>query len=45
MLEIVKPQPVVGAGSVADVWVGKMGDREVAIKSYRCTLSSDCLST
>ena len=32
------------AGGIADVWVGIMGDRKVAIKSYRCYSSSDYLS-
>lgn len=43
-LEIVGEHPV-DAGSVADVWVGMIGDRKVAIKSYRCYASSNYLPT
>ena len=41
-LEIVGGRPV-DAGGVADVWAGMMGNRKVAIKSYRCHSSSDYL--
>jgi len=43
-LKVVGEQPI-GAGGVADVWVGMMGNRKVAIKSYRYSLSSDYLPT
>lgn len=43
-LEVVGEYPI-DAGGVADVWVGKMGDRKVAIKAYRCYSSSNYLST
>jgi len=35
----------VDAGGVANVWAGRMGDYEVAIKSYRCCSSSDYIMT
>ena len=35
VLEFVGKHPV-AAGGVADVWVGRMGSRKVAIKVYRC---------
>ena len=35
---------LVDAGRVADIWVGKMGNRKVAIKAYRCYSSSNYLS-
>ena len=43
-LEVVGGHPI-DAGSVADVLVGKMGDRKVAIKVYRCYSSSSCSAT
>jgi len=43
-VEVIGEHPV-DAGGVADVWVGKMGDRKVAIKAYRCYSSSNYLST
>lgn len=43
-LEFVGEHPV-NAGGVADVWVGKMGDRKIAIKAYRCDSSSNNLPT
>jgi hypothetical protein len=43
-LEVVGEHPV-DAGGVADVWLGMMGNRKVAIKSYRCYSSSDYLPT
>jgi len=43
-LELIGGRPV-DAGGVADVWIGMMGDRKVAIKSYRYCLSSDYLPT
>jgi hypothetical protein len=39
-LKVVGVHPV-NAGGFADVWAGKMGDRKVAIKSYRCHASAD----
>ena len=44
MLEVVGEHPV-DAGAVADVWIGMMGNRKVAIKSYRCYSSSEYLVT
>ena len=44
VLEVVGKFPV-GAGGVADFWVGKMGDRKVAIKVYRLYSSSNCSPT
>ena len=43
-VEIVGQFPV-SAGGTADVWEGRIGDRRVAIKAYRCYLSSDCSLT
>ena len=43
-LEFIGEHPV-DAGGVADVWVGKMGDRKIAIKAYRCYSSSNYLPT
>jgi len=43
-LEVLGEHPV-DAGTVADVWIGKMGDRKVAIKVYRCYSSSNCSAT
>jgi len=43
-LELVGAHPI-DVGGFADVWVGKMGDRTVAVKSYRCYLSGNCAST
>jgi len=43
-LELVGTRPV-DAGGFADVWVGKMGGRRVAVKSYRCSLSGNCALT
>jgi len=42
--EVIGGRPI-DAGSVADVWVGVMGNRRVAIKSYRYYSSSDYLPT
>lgn len=39
-LEVVGERPI-DAGDVADIWVGKMGNRKVAIKSYRYCSTSD----
>lgn len=33
------------AGGTADVWEGRINDRRIAMKSYRCYLFSDCLLT
>lgn len=43
-LEFVGDHPV-DAGGTADVWAGKMGDRAVAIKAYRCYSSTDYVVT
>ena len=43
-LEVLGERPV-DAGGVADVWVGMMGNRKIAIKSYRYYSSSDYLPT
>ena len=43
-MKVVGAHPI-GAGGFADVWVGKMGDRKVAVKSYRCYTSSGCMPT
>ena len=43
-LEFVGEHPV-DAGGAADVWAGKMGDRKVAIKSFRCYSSTDYVVT
>jgi hypothetical protein len=39
-LKVVGAHPI-DAGGFADVWVGEMGDRKVAIKSYRCHASAN----
>ena len=40
VLDVVGEHPI-AAGDVADVWVGMMGNRKVAIKSYRyCSTSN-----
>jgi len=39
-LEVDGEHPV-NAGGVADIWVGMMGNRKVAVKSYRRNSSSD----
>lgn len=39
-IKVVGVRPI-DAGGSADVWMGEMGDRTVALKSYRCYLSSD----
>jgi len=33
------------AGGFADLWVGEMDDRKVAVKSYRCYRSANCTPT
>ena len=43
-LEFVGPHPI-DAGGFADVWMGEMGGRRVAVKSYRCYLSGNCALT
>ena len=43
-LEVVGEHPI-DAGGVADIWVGNIGDRKVAIKVYRCYSSSNYLPT
>lgn len=40
-LKVVGTRPI-DAGSFADIWVGMMGDRKVAVKSYRYYSSTDC---
>ena len=44
VLEFVGEHPV-DAGGAADVWVGKMDNRKVAIKVYRCDSCSNYLVT
>ena len=39
-LKVVGTHPI-DAGGFADVWVGEMVDRKIAIKSYRCNASAD----
>ena len=39
-LKVVGTRPI-GAGGFADVWVGELDNRKVAIKSYRCSASAD----
>lgn len=34
----------IDSGGFADVWVGEMGDRKIAVKSYRCYASANCTS-
>lgn len=41
-LKIVGSRPI-DAGGFADVWVGEMGGRKVAVKSYRCYASMNHL--
>ena len=43
-LEVVGDHPV-DAGGIADVWIGKVDNRRVAVKSYRFHSSSDHLPT
>ena len=43
-LEINTKKPI-AAGGAAEVWVGRMGDRDVVVKSYRCYSSSSYLPT
>ena len=43
-LEVVETRPI-DAGGFADVWVSKVGDRKVALKSYRCHSSADYMPT
>ena len=43
-LKVVGTFPI-GAGGFADVWDGKVGDRRVAVKSYRSYTSADCMLT
>ena len=40
-IEVVGEHPVDGGG-VADLWVGRIGNRKVAIKAYRYDSSSNC---
>ena len=40
-LRVVGACPV-DAGGFADIWVGEMNDRKVAVKSYRCYSSASC---
>ena len=44
VLKIVGTHPI-DAGGFADVWVGEMGDRMVAVKSYRYYASANCAPT
>ena len=43
-LEVVGTRPV-SAGGLADIWIGEIGNRKVAVKSYRCYASTSCMST
>ena len=43
-LRVVGIRPI-DAGGFADVWVGEMGNRKVAVKSYRCYASADHTAT
>lgn len=43
-LEFIGEHPI-DAGGAADVWAGKIGDRAVAIKAYRCYSSTDNVVT
>lgn len=43
-LEFIGEHPI-DAGGAADVWAGKIGDRTVAIKAYRCYSSTDNVVT
>lgn len=43
-LKIVGTRPI-DAGGFADVWVGEMDGRAVAVKSYRCYASANCTPT
>jgi len=43
-LKVVGTRPI-DAGGFADVWVGGVGDRTVAVKSYRCYTSADYIQT
>ena len=39
-LKVVGTHPI-DAGGFADVWIGELDNRKVAIKSYRCSASAD----
>ena len=43
-IEVIGEHPI-DAGGVADILAGKMGNRKVAIKVYRCNSSSNCSMT
>jgi len=43
-LKVIGTHPI-DAGGFADVWVCEMGDRTVAVKSYRRYTSADCIPT
>ena len=43
-LEVIEPCAI-DAGGFADVWISKIGDRKVALKSYRCYASADNMPT
>lgn len=43
-IRIIGTRPI-DAGGFADVWVGEMGDRKVAVKSYRCYASANYMPT
>jgi len=40
-LKVVGTRPI-DAGGFADIWVGEVRGRKVAVKSYRCYLSANC---
>jgi len=44
VLEVIGGHPI-AAGDVADIWVGILGNRKVAIKSYRYSSSSNYMPT
>ena len=44
VLRVIGTCPV-DAGGFADLWVGEMDDRKVAVKSYRCYSSASCTPT
>ena len=43
-LKVAGTRPI-DAGGFADIWVGEMEDRKVAVKSYRCYASADYMPT
>jgi hypothetical protein len=43
-VKVIGARPI-DAGGFADVWAGEMGDRKVAVKSYRCYASANYMPT